>query len=300
MKREYSWRDMGSDGFSAGTDGALIVPAAVRLVDRPDFYRGVAASLSGWLRTQGVSAYVFQRGRTPKLRLQIMARTSLNGRSVPLDAFVRWAYALDPLYQQFLAGHHSGLFSLRDLAPGGLEQTEFYESFYSAIHARDEIALLAPLDGERAVAMYFVRGPLARDYSDPEIGHMRALAPALIECVRLHERLTDGRLPPAAFDAQWQRALQDFGRSVLTPREQQIVQMSLAGRSVAAIAACLGIAEGTVKNHRKAIFRKLRVSSLGELTALFAATAGFADGRTDPLEACPAPVAQAAFSRSSR
>jgi DNA-binding CsgD family transcriptional regulator len=54
----------------------------------------------------------------------------------------------------------------------------------------------------------------------------------------------------------------------LTPREREIYDLLLLGCSSAAIALRLDISRHTVKDHRKCIFRKLRVGSLAELFAL--------------------------------
>ena len=54
----------------------------------------------------------------------------------------------------------------------------------------------------------------------------------------------------------------------LSPREREICDLMLLGCSSAAIASRLDISRYTVKDHRKCIFRKLRVGSLAELFAL--------------------------------
>ncbi|MGY1681813.1 helix-turn-helix transcriptional regulator [Geodermatophilus sp. SYSU D01176] len=54
----------------------------------------------------------------------------------------------------------------------------------------------------------------------------------------------------------------------LTPREQQVTQLLLAGGSVPDIAQRLWISPHTLRDHVKAVFAKLRVSSRPELAAL--------------------------------
>jgi DNA-binding CsgD family transcriptional regulator len=54
----------------------------------------------------------------------------------------------------------------------------------------------------------------------------------------------------------------------LSPRENEICDLMLAGCSSTAIALRLGITAHTVKDHRKQVFRKLGVASLAELFAL--------------------------------
>jgi DNA-binding CsgD family transcriptional regulator len=56
--------------------------------------------------------------------------------------------------------------------------------------------------------------------------------------------------------------------ALLTGRERQIGDLLLAGYASEAIALRLGISRHTVKDHRKNIFRKLRISSLAELFAI--------------------------------
>lgn len=73
----------------------------------------------------------------------------------------------------------------------------------------------------------------------------------------------------AAFDKHASLESHDVpAASALSPREQEICALLLTGCSSHAIALRLGISRHTVKDHRKAIFRKLRVGSLAELFAL--------------------------------
>jgi DNA-binding CsgD family transcriptional regulator len=48
-------------------------------------------------------------------------------------------------------------------------------------------------------------------------------------------------------------AFRSFGEGKLTRREQTVVSLVLRGHSTSSIAKVLGIGEGTVKSHRKAI-----------------------------------------------
>jgi DNA-binding CsgD family transcriptional regulator len=79
----------------------------------------------------------------------------------------------------------------------------------------------------------------------------------------------DGLCGPiaAAFDrhARLTRAPAMAG---LSAREGEVAELLLAGCGSEAIALRLGISRHTVKDHRKQIFRKLRVGSLAELFAL--------------------------------
>ncbi len=56
-----------------------------------------------------------------------------------------------------------------------------------------------------------------------------------------------------------------IGRAALSLREREIVQLVLDGNRVSTIASRLFLSENTVRNHLKRVYRKLGVSSLGEL-----------------------------------
>lgn len=59
-----------------------------------------------------------------------------------------------------------------------------------------------------------------------------------------------------------------YEQHLLTVRENEIVDLLLLGCSSEAIALRLGISRHTVKDHRKRIFKKLKIGSLAELFAL--------------------------------
>jgi len=61
----------------------------------------------------------------------------------------------------------------------------------------------------------------------------------------------------------------DFGESILIPRESEVVGLILRGYSSEAIADALGIAKGAVKTFRRSIYKKLRISSQSELFSMF-------------------------------
>lgn len=267
---------------------ANVLTNTVAAADKPDFYARVASQIRVGLAAPAVSAYVLKRGERPILRLQSIPPKAVRQRQVELDAFQRWAYALDPLYQVYSAGLEGGVFSLRELVPEGLETTEFFTAFYDKVYASDEVALLARLPDGSALAMYFVRGPGLSPFDPFEVEQLRSIAPVLIETARLHERLRAAPHTPALIAATLQNALDTFGSSSLTFRERQITKLTLTGTSAAETASRLDIAVGTVKNHRKAIYHKLGVESFGALMTLFLRSASYADGQADPLEICPA------------
>ncbi len=60
----------------------------------------------------------------------------------------------------------------------------------------------------------------------------------------------------------------------LSAREREIVALILKGHSSKSVAEHLGIAVGTVKNHRKSIYRRLAISSQSALFSRFLRSIG--------------------------
>ncbi len=68
---------------------------------------------------------------------------------------------------------------------------------------------------------------------------------------------------------QLHNALENFGSSVLTEREAQVINLVLHGHSTRTLAEQLSISMETVKLHRKHAYAKLQISSQAELFYLF-------------------------------
>jgi DNA-binding CsgD family transcriptional regulator len=268
-----------------------LAPHLVRSIDRPDFYASVANTIRTQIGTRAVSAYVLSHDRPPEMRLQSIPALALERRVLPLDAFQDWAYAYDPFFRHIVRSSQHGTFTLSEVLTDDAETEIFRREFYQKVEGMDEIGVLVPLDQNRTLAFYFVRPQGAKKFSDIEIKLVKDLTPILNECVALHEAIRDRLILPASFNAQWRRALEHFAKSVLSGREHQVMQMTLLGQTAQETADLTGLALGTVKNHRKAIYRKLGVESLSALMTLFLRTAGFANGRDDPLESCTLPGA---------
>ena len=69
--------------------------------------------------------------------------------------------------------------------------------------------------------------------------------------------------------ARVENAFRSLGEGLLTPRERQVVELTLRGHSADAIGKLLEISSGTVRIHRRNIYSKLRISSQGELFSMF-------------------------------
>jgi DNA-binding CsgD family transcriptional regulator len=100
-----------------------------------------------------------------------------------------------------------------------------------------------------------------------EMGVLRLIEPALGALAAEHYAPQH-----AAHDehvSTYTQAYQQFGGKLLSEREREIVALVLQGHSTESIAGRLDISPGTVKIHRRNIYRKLGIGTQAELFASF-------------------------------
>jgi DNA-binding CsgD family transcriptional regulator len=247
------------------------------------------ANLMAWLARcltfDSCGVIEFFTDRPPHRRLH---RFDKARRKAPEDAYVQGPYVLDPIYQLYQGGAANGLYPLRHIAPDDFEASEYFKVFYSRTDVGDDVSLLHRKPDGSAVMVFLERREQAPAFSQADLLALGLVEPVVHALLAQHE--AHRRLKPASHDealahAKVQAALADFGSSHLTDREREVLFYMISGYSSALTAEKLAVAEGTVKNHRKAIHRKLDVGSQAELFALFLQCIPYAQpGKTvDPL-----------------
>lgn len=192
-------------------------------------------------------------------------------RESNIDTYYSGAYLLDPYYQAGVSGIEPGLYRLRELAPPGFRQSEYFRLYFRESGMVDEVVSLTYLPGG-----LFMHTSYSISHGSPP------LKPSQIERVRLAQPLIDrilidywqqsGEQKPegtSRLSTELGAALDLFGASLLTERESEIVRLYLKGHSTRSIAERLGISQHTVSMHRKNAYAKLDVRSQFELFHLF-------------------------------
>lgn len=202
----------------------------------------------------------------------------------PLRAYLNGTYLLDPFYLACTGRQKCGLYRMRDCAPDAYFESEYFNSW--EVHPcismesgslAEEIAYLFDLPGGPMVAYSLMRSNGRSTFSDAEIAILKAVEPVVVRALRHHWRdrdpvpdRTDRPSPgPARSGETIETAFASFAADRLTRQQQRIVQLVLRGHSNASVARNLAISEGTVKNHRHAIYERLGVGTQSELFALF-------------------------------
>ena len=205
------------------------------------------------------------------------------------EAYSAGPYLFDPIHQHFVAGAPSGLYRLEEIAPEGFIGSEFHQRFIANHGHADELDLLVTTGQGWAFLLMLVRGPGRPRFSVAEVQVLQSVMPFAVELLRKHSLVSAPALEPERVNDLVQRKIdvttQCFGSSVLTAREHVVLRYLLLGYSSQLIGERLGIAEGTVKIHRRSIHQKLDITSQAELLALFVQCIALADpqAHADPL-----------------
>lgn len=201
-----------------------------------------------------------------------------------LDRYVKGPFLLDPFYRAAQVDERFGVFRLRALAPSGFKESEYFRTWYHECGFQDECGLLIELDSGSLNLALGMTGS-SRRFSKRQVDRLEAVFPAVEALVRRHWNPLTPAGEPADLRTRLQEALGAFGSSVLTRREQQVIELVLLGNSTRLVADKLGISGETVKLHRKHAYAKLDISSQAELFYLFvdALASHQGDSGADPL-----------------
>ena len=196
-------------------------------------------------------------------------------------------YMLSPLYLQSHAGKR-GCFHISQIAPAGFTDSEFYQLYASRNDSIDQAAYLMESNQGTPIALSIERTRAMKPFSASDRKKLVALAPmvaALVTQQPWGETGTQQASMQPDMHRHLQRVLENFGGSVLTPRERQVVRLILRGYPSKSVARELDISTQTEQVHRKNIYHKLAISSHSELFSLFfdSIALPIADG-DDPLQ----------------
>jgi DNA-binding CsgD family transcriptional regulator len=188
-------------------------------------------------------------------------------------------YLLDPFYRT-ARERREGVQRMRELAPDRFFSSEYYRSYYVKTGLAEEIGFFINAGDDITVVLSLMRRERTGSFPADEFSILEKVEPlvgsmvkhywsdlarrfdAQLAAGRKHRRKADHAENILPGDAVWR----DLN---LTTRESAIVDLVLQGHSSESIGLKLGISTGTVKVHRRNVYRKLGISSQTQLLSLY-------------------------------
>ena len=186
-----------------------------------------------------------------------------------LPIFVKGAFLLDPYYLAVTRDKKFGFFRMRELAPTGFKESEYYKIWYRNCGYQDECGYLIPISGSGFINISLGRTENRSRFSKSQLNILAAIRPTIEILCQQHWAESGSASGGVNLRAQLHAALNAFGSSLLTDREAQVINLVLHGHSTKTVAEKLSISMETVKLHRKHAYAKLEISSQAELFYLF-------------------------------
>ncbi|MGE6170896.1 helix-turn-helix transcriptional regulator [Aeromonas media] len=196
-------------------------------------------------------------------------------RALLFDRYLTSHFSQDPFMQALEQGLGAGVWTLAQVSKGRLDP-EYRHHFYQATGWQEEVGLILPVRDGFTLMLFLGRLDKRQALRPEERARLEALFPLVHSLCRQQWReavplLAQNPARPDGSDlkATVEQAIASVGGDRLTRRERQVASLLLQGLDTEAIAVELGIGSGTVKNHRKHLYGKLRLGSRAELFSLF-------------------------------
>lgn len=242
---------------------------AGRIVDRigtPEFPRALADGLRAIAEYDFTVVFGYVGSACP---LDLYDDFPPDRRRLHVEEYQEGPYLLDPFYLASLNLSEPGLWRIREIAPDRFYQGEYYRNYYAQTGLAEEIGYLIRVNARLVLVISLMRRE--RRFSNAELRALKRAWPVVDAACRKHwqDVVTEQSVAQQGMDSRVDTAFRSIGEGLLTPREREVVELTLRGHSADAIGKLLEISPGTARIHRRNIYSKLRISSQGELFSMF-------------------------------
>jgi DNA-binding CsgD family transcriptional regulator len=181
-------------------------------------------------------------------------------------------YLLDPFYSA-ASLPKPGVWRMKALAPDRFFASEYYRSYYVQTGLAEEVGFFVSAGEGVTVVLSLMRREGSGAFRDADYALMRKAEPLVAAMVRQAWSRLGARFDHSSRTGKQDRNIEAKARArisdKLTHRESDIIELVLQGHSSESIGLRLGVATGTVKVHRRNIYRKLGISSQAQLMSLY-------------------------------
>lgn len=259
-------------------------------IDLRALLTSLAPMLAGPPQTDEAVGNAFHRAMASIARFDHVVVFAYQGQARPIDLYSTFSprdyhvfvtlyqagpYLLDPFFHASIA-RRTGLLRMGELAPDRFFQSEYFRNYYSQTELAEEIGFFVPLARDAGVVLSLMRRREHRAFSRAEmallaqaVGFVRVMTESFWGGVAKRFAAAPGVNPPQSAQHTSPDRYHVLHLHDLTRREGLIVDLVLQGHSSESIGRRLGISTGTVKVHRRNVYRKLNISSQTQLLSLY-------------------------------
>jgi DNA-binding CsgD family transcriptional regulator len=242
------------------------VARIIDTVETPDFGTALSQALKSTVEFDYTVVFGYAGASRP---LALFDDFTPERKRLHVDEYLEGPYLLDPFFLASTGDVEPGIWRLSQIAPDRFYQGEYFRSYYAQTGLAEEVGYLIDIHDSLSIVVSLMRR--TRKFTKAEMRSLRAVWPVVQAACRRHwqgaSRDTATEVP--FMEERVEHAFRSIGEGILTPREREVVELTLRGHSADAIGKLLGIAPGTVRIHRKNIYAKLRINSQGELFSEF-------------------------------
>lgn len=188
-------------------------------------------------------------------------------------SYLESLYLLDPVFDHFLNGTLPTCALLDDICPDDFFESDYFLQYWSNVNIVSEFSINTHFDDDTAIHVPLSRIKGSEPFSEEDMDILTAASGVVVATMRrfweAHKAsFESGATAADSFHTHLRYVMDNFGCSLLTAREMDIMQLTMRGYSDKLSARQLDITPGTVRNHKKSIFNKLHVSSQGQVFGL--------------------------------
>jgi len=239
----------------------------VEAIDDAETPRRLCDGLGGLVEADRSGVFVLRRHSSPLALLHDVPP------GTEASSYLESLYLLDPVYDHFLRGTLPTCALLHDICPDDFFESDYFLKYWSSVKIVSEFSINAHYDDDTVLHVPLSRTEGSEPFSPADMDVLNAVSPAVVAIMRhfwdaRKASLESGTTEADSFHTHLRYVMDNFGCSLLTAREMDIMQLTMRGYSDKLSARELDITPGTVRNHKKSIFSKLHVSSQGQVFGL--------------------------------
>lgn len=188
-------------------------------------------------------------------------------------SYLESLYLLDPVFDHFLRGTLPTCALLDDICPDDFFESDYFLQYWSNVNIVSEYSINTHYDQDTVIHIPLSRIEGSKPFSKEDVELLATISSTVVATMRRFWKASKASFESGAtradsFHTHLRYVMDNFGCSLLTAREMDIMQLTMRGYSDKLSARHLDITPGTVRNHKKSIFNKLHVSSQGQVFGL--------------------------------